>query len=551
MTEAERQPAQVSSEQLSIVPLNQFVPSRVCLTCDVCCRFPEEESFLRPYFIAEEIDRAIAGGLDPSHFPDQAGCQVRVVPNPSGEGYLCPAFDPATAHCRIYEVRPLDCQIYPLALMWSDDRCEVLLGWDSKCPFMREASSDIRAYSDHVASRLEQDDTLDRLARHPRLIGPFQDDVIVLRRLPRLTERLTSGQASATGRDAPAARREAAGAALSPSDLAPLTFDDRPFLDRALASTREMLQTPLSAYAFVSHIIWRHLLTYWRAEVDGHLCLFAEYEDGMFMALPPLRVTRDALRVTGSTDSAPVTRHLSPVTQPMCDAFAACFAFMRERNRGSAVTRVENVPEELKPVLEAQGYRLAPKGVEYLYRAADLANLIGDRYKSQRAACNRFARDHHYRYEPYRPTDRDDCLALYRLWAAQQEARNPSAVDAVARHMLADSESAHREVLTQAEALGLVGRVVRVDGEVRAYTFGFELTPSVFGVLLELTDRRVTGLAQFIFREFCREAVGRGYEFVNTMDDSGLPSLAQSKLAYHPVRLIASYIATEPASMES
>ncbi|TAJ27700.1 MAG: DUF2156 domain-containing protein, partial [Nitrospirae bacterium] len=523
MRGAERQPSHASSERLQIILLDQLVPSRVCLTCDVCCRFPEQESFLRPYFTAEEIRRAVAMGLDPASFPDQAGCQIRVVPNPSGEGYLCPAFDSVTAHCRIYEVRPFDCQIYPLALMWSDDRREVLLGWDSKCPFMREASSDIRAYSDQVAGRLEQDDTLDMLARHPRLIGPFQDDVIVLRRVPRLTERLTPGQASAAGRDALAVRREANDlnpASSSPTlCLTPLTIEDRPLVDRALASTREVFQTPLSAYAFVSHIIWRHLLTYWRAEVDGHLCLFAEYEDGMFMALPPLRVT-------GSTDSAPVTRHPSPVTQPMRDAFAACFAFMRERNRGSAVTRVENVPEELRPVLESQGYRLAPKGVEYLYRAVDLANLIGDRYKSPRAACNRFARDHHYRYEPYRPTDRDACLALYRLWAAQQEARALSAVDTVARHMLADSELAHHEVLTHAEALGLVGRVVRVDGEVRAYTFGFELTPSVFGVLLEVTDRRVTGLAQFIFREFCREAVDRGYEFVNTMDDSGLPSLA-------------------------
>lgn len=549
MMGAEHPPSHVASERSQIILLDQLVPSRVCLTCDVCCRFPEEESFLRPYFTAEEIRRAIATGLDPASFSDQAGCQVRVVPNPSGEGYLCPAFDPVTAHCRIYEVRPLDCQIYPLALMWSDDRREVLLGWDSKCPFMREASSDIRAYSDQVAGRLEQDDTLDMLARHPRLIGPFQDDVIVLRRLPRLTERLTPGQAPAVGRDALAVRREAAGSALSPSDLAPLTFDDRPLLDRALASTREVFQTPLSAYAFVSHVIWRDLLTYWWAEVEGHLCLFAEYEDGMFMALPPLPLSREALNVRCKGKEKEGVR-LTPDASPLTKALGRAVAFMRGRNRGSAVTRVENVPEELRPVLESQGYRLAPKGVEYLYRAADLANLIGDRYKSPRAACNRFARDQHYRYEPYRPTDRDACLALYRLWAAQQEARALSAVDAVARHMLVDSEPAHREVLTHAEALGLVGRVVRVDGEVRAYTFGFELTPAVFCVLLEVTDRRVTGLAQFIFREFCREAVARGYQFINTMDDSGLPRLAQSKLAYHPVRLIASYIATEPSSME-
>ena len=64
-------------------------------------------------------------------------------------------------------------------------------------------------------------------------------------------------------------------------------------------------------------------------------------------------------------------------------------------------------------------------------------------------------------------------------------------------------------------------------------------------VLLEVADRTIAGLATFIFRGFAREAAGRGYELMNTMDDAGLPSLARSKRAYHPLRLVPSYIATE------
>jgi uncharacterized protein len=115
----------------------------------------------------------------------------------------------------------------------------------------------------------------------------------------------------------------------------------------------------------------------------------------------------------------------------------------------------------------------------------------------------------------------------------------------VGRHMLADSESAHREALTRHRELGLIGHVVRVEGTVRAYTFGYERSSSVLCVLLEVADRTVHGLASFIFRECCREAAERGYEFINTMDESGLPSLAHSKRAYHPLRLVPSYIATE------
>ena len=171
--------------------LLQFVPSRVCLSCEVCCRFPEPDSFLRPYFTADEIRQAIARGIDPAHFPDPDGCQVTVVPNPTGEGYLCPAFDPATSHCRIYEARPLDCQMYPLAVMWTAERSAVVLGWDTKCPFMREAvPSEILAHAKTIIATLEREDMLDMMASNPRLVGRFQEDVVVLNPLPKLTERL-------------------------------------------------------------------------------------------------------------------------------------------------------------------------------------------------------------------------------------------------------------------------------------------------------------------------------------------------------------------------
>jgi hypothetical protein len=54
--------AQAGAHQLPGDALPQIVPSDLCLRCDVCCRFPERESFLRPYFTAQERERAIASG---------------------------------------------------------------------------------------------------------------------------------------------------------------------------------------------------------------------------------------------------------------------------------------------------------------------------------------------------------------------------------------------------------------------------------------------------------------------------------------------------------
>ena len=510
-------------ELIHIKPVPQLVPSRVCLSCEVCCRFPEADSFLRPYFTADEIGRAVAAGVAAAHFSDRNGGHVSLVPNPQGEGYLCPAFDPATSHCRIYDVRPLDCQIYPLAVTWNADRSQVVLGWDTKCPFMRDhaetgnGSADIQAYADRIAALVEQDDSLGRFATNHQLIGQFQEDVVILRPLPRLTERLKR-EASGLKR---AGKTPAPGAGpLTPHALrlTPLTLDDRSLVERALASTKLTAAMPLAAYAFASHMIWRALFSYRWAELAGHLCLFAEHADGLFLSLPPLGP--------------------GPLSEPLSQAFS----LMRERNRGSRVSRVENVSEDLRPSFEEIGYQVKPKDPDYLYHTRDLTRLVGDRYKSQRAACNRFVRERRSRVEPYQDAARGACLALFREWAAH---KTTMGLDAVAQHMLADAESAHREVLTHHRALGLVGKVVWVEDVIRAYTFGYELLPSVFCVLVEVTDHRISGLAQFVFREFCREAAGRGYEFVNTMDDSGLPSLARSKEAYHPCRLIPNYVATE------
>lgn len=127
-----------SSFTPKMIELPQVVPSSRCLTCDVCCRFLEAESPLRPYFTSEEMTAAVAHGMEASAFPDRRGGKIRLIPHPTGEGFICPAFDVETNRCRIYPVRPLDCRLYPFAVMRPPHGDEVLLGWDRKCPYLRE-----------------------------------------------------------------------------------------------------------------------------------------------------------------------------------------------------------------------------------------------------------------------------------------------------------------------------------------------------------------------------------------------------------------------------
>ena len=482
------------------IALPQVVPSRTCLQCDVCCRFPDSDSALRPYFTENEIDRALAWGVEETAFPNRRGSQVLLVPAAHGDGYLCPAFDAATSTCRIYEQRPLDCQLYPLALMWDEPHAQVVLGWDAKCPFMREEiPEEIQRHADRVMALLDRPDIRDHIVAHPRLIGRFQEDVVVLARLPLLTDAMAGRWGSAS--------------------LHQLMLDDIPRMTMALDQSEWCRAQSLAAYSPAYHYMWNGLLSYWWMEIQGAFCLFAQSPDGWFMPLPP---------IGAGSINAPLS---------------VAMGLLRRWNGDSPVSRVENVPSQLMPELERLGYRLTSKEPDYLYRAVDLVSLAGDRYKSQRALCNRFEREQSFEVDFYRVSDRQDCRALLADWSRRKQVEE---LESFGVMLLADAASAHEVVWSQAPSLRLVGRVVRIHGRLCAYTFGYWLTSATFCVLLEVTDRALPGLAQYLFREICRTALAEGAEYINTMDDAGLSGLRASKQAYHPAVLIPNFVATFP-----
>jgi uncharacterized protein len=486
-----------SATTLSVLP--QFVPSSTCVRCDVCCRFPDPDSPLRPFFTKEEVDQAIRGGLDERVFPDRGGCQILVVPDPEGEGFHCPAFASQTGTCRIYEQRPLDCQLYPLAIMWNAVQDEVLLGWDAKCPFIPEQLPEsIRLHAERVMELLRQPEILGKIVNHPRLVGRFQEDVVVLAPLTHLTQALTERW--------------------GPHSVHRLLLDDLPRLTKALDRSGLARARPLAAYSAAYHYVWNGLLAYWWTKLHGAFCLFIQSPDGWFMPLPPLK--------EGSI--------LKPIEE--------AFQLMQRWNGMTAVSRIENIPAALAADLGVVGYRMTPKDPDYLYRAADLASLAGDRFKSQRALCNRFERIEAVTVEPYHPRDQSECRALFQEWGQQ---KRTGGLDTFAGLLLDDVLSAHEVAWAHGSELSLVGRVLRLEGRIRAYTFGYWLNKDTWCVLLEVADRTIPGLAQYLFRDTCRLALSEGAEFINTMDDAGLPGLRLSKQTYHPMMQIQSFICTE------
>jgi len=294
--------------------------------------------------------------------------------------------------------------------------------------------------------------------------------------------------------------------------LRPLALDERSWFEARLSAHPEP-GDQLAAYSFPYHFIWRDLFAYEWTELEGHVCLVARNSEGSFLALPPIG------------------------PDPCGPAMVKTFEFLSGRNATPALTRIENAPEGLATRCREQGYRVTPKGPDYLYRRDDLVGLRGDRYKSQRVDYNHCVKQACPMFRAFHREDTEACAALFRQW---RKGAKQDGASSLAMHLATDAGSAHREGITHAAELGLVGRVVEVEGRLAAYTFGYPLNAHTFCILFEIADRSVKGLGTYIFREFCREL--DGYEYINTMDDSGLEGLRRAKLACHPIKLIESFI---------
>jgi hypothetical protein len=386
--------------------------------------------------------------------------------------------------------------------MWDETHDQVVLGWDSKCPFLQDQlPQTIRTFADLMLAKLREPDLQRSICEHPRLIGRFQPDVKVLNTLPELADALRAKWGAV-----PVHR---------------LVLEDLPRMQAALNRSGLRESPSLAACSTAYHFMGNAFMTYWWAELQGAFCLFIESPDGWFMPLPPL--------TDGSIDG------------PLAEAFR----LMRSWNGPSPVTRVENVSAAVASRAISLGYRITPKEPDYLYRASDLAALAGDRYKSQRALCNRVERMGEAVVEPYRLRDRQACRSLLSEWQIQ---KREGGLDPFGRMLIEDAPSAHEVIWTHAEDLCLSGLVVRFAGRIRAYTFGLWLDKTTWAVLVEIADRAVPGLAQYLFRESCRRASNQGAEFINTMDDAGLAGLRSSKQAYHPIATVESYVLSEAVS---
>src|SRR3989338_5853492 len=248
----------------------------------------------------------------------------------------------------------------------------------------------------------------------------------------------------------------------------------------------------LSSHSFVNIFAWKDFFEFEFKTIGKNLCIFAKSSLGCFMYLPPL----------GPSANQGVINE--------------CFEFMYGINGKKGITRIDNVSHQMLSLFPGQEFKFYKKGYEYCYYREEIASFRGNAFKSQRASYNKFIKNNNYKFLPYAPKMQQGCAELYGRWAKQ---RLDSHKDGVYQQLIEENALVHQQLLKFYQELDLIGRVVLIDGKIKAYTLGYPLTSDIFCVLLEITDLDVAGLSAFIFREFCKDEALKDFKFINVMDD--------------------------------
>jgi len=152
----------------------QFVPSEICISCDVCCRFSEADSVWSPVLTDSDIAKIPKDLINKKN-------KIRL--KPYKDIYLCPCFEPDDSKCRIYQDRPFDCMLYPFLLARKGD--ELFLGIDLKCPFLQDKqdSHEFKEFVKYIMEFLGQNEIKELIRKNPQIIGDYQEDIVFLKEI--------------------------------------------------------------------------------------------------------------------------------------------------------------------------------------------------------------------------------------------------------------------------------------------------------------------------------------------------------------------------------
>lgn len=276
-----------------------------------------------------------------------------------------------------------------------------------------------------------------------------------------------------------------------------LDISDKPRFDRIFTE----LQPRVSELTFAGLYLFRTAHDYRLSQIGDSVVVLGQGYDGTRYCLPPLGA----------------------------DAAAACDILLKE---GLEIYGVEDAYAS-RFLKDVEGESIeARESFDYLYLREELATLPGNRFHKKKNRINYFTARHQFEVHRLTAQHLCGCLQLLDEWSRVAEVEG--------NRSFGLEMDATAEALAQADALGLEGVAITVEGAVRAFAVGERLNRETAVCHFEKADHFMEGLSQLVNREFSR-LLFTECRYVNREQDLGEPGLRNAKLSYHPVELIRKF----------
>jgi len=169
---------------------------------------------------------------------------------------------------------------------------------------------------------------------------------------------------------------------------------------------------------------------------------------------------------------------------------------------------------------------------DYVYLREKLATLSGRKYHGKKNHVNAFFKEYpDYVYEPITPANVEECIKFGEQWC-ERRAETDSTINC--------EYCAIKQALNNMEVLGIKGGLIRINGQVEAFSFGEKINKETAVVHVEKANPNIRGLYTAINMLFAQNVFPE-VTYLNREEDMGKEGLRTAKESYHPEFMVEKY----------
>jgi len=172
---------------------------------------------------------------------------------------------------------------------------------------------------------------------------------------------------------------------------------------------------------------------------------------------------------------------------------------------------------------------------DYVYDREKLATLAGRKYHGKKNHANAFFKENpNYVYEPITAANVAECIAFGDKWC-ERRAETDATIEC--------EFCAIKQALNNMDVLGIKGGLIRLNGQVEAFSFGEKINPQTAVVHVEKANPNIRGLYTVINMLFAQNVFPE-IPYLNREEDMGKEGLRTAKESYHPEFMVEKYNTT-------